>query len=76
MNGQMYVNEKGSAVTQPKGWRMARANVAVREGDWYYEVKILNGISDDGKDGGHVRIGLARREGDFFPDPGSAIAGN
>jgi COMPASS component BRE2 len=50
---------------------MARANVGVREGRWYWECKILSGIrpanlsasSASGQDdGGHVRVGWARRE--------------
>ena len=51
---------------------MARANVGVREGKWYWECKILSGVrpagEDGGKDGGkddpggHVRLGWARRE--------------
>ncbi len=48
---------------------MARANVGVREGRWYWECKILSGVkppnhsSDEQEDsGGHVRVGWARRE--------------
>ncbi|KAL8742150.1 MAG: hypothetical protein Q9190_005318, partial [Brigantiaea leucoxantha] len=51
---------------------MSRANVGAREGRWYWECKILSGINPpsressmtDGSsgDGGHVRIGWARRE--------------
>ncbi len=51
---------------------MARANVAAREGRWYYECKILSGVkrpaqspattNADLTGGGHVRIGWARRE--------------
>lgn len=50
---------------------MARANVGVREGKWYWECKILSGIKalnedtvngDSQEPGGHVRIGWARRE--------------
>ena len=54
--------------TTEKGFRMARANVGVREGRWYWECKIVSGIrppDDSGissKDGGHVRLGWARRE--------------
>ena len=56
------------AVTTEKGFRMARANVSAREGRWYWECKIVSGISPHGDaesragDGGHVRIGIARRE--------------
>ena len=58
----------GNAVTTDKGFRMGRANVGAREGRWYWECKILSGIqqpNDSGvvsEDGGHVRIGWARRE--------------
>ncbi|KAI9661434.1 MAG: hypothetical protein M1829_006265 [Trizodia sp. TS-e1964] len=34
----------GKQVTTNKGFRMARANVAVREGRWYWECKITSGI--------------------------------
>lgn len=67
MNAQVYVNKDGTGITTAKGWRMARANVAVREGDWYFECKVLNGIEDsdnaESQGSGHVRIGWARREG-------------
>lgn len=58
MNAAVHVNRAGTSITTLKGWRMARANVGVREGDWYYECKIVRGISS----GGHVRVGWARRE--------------
>lgn len=50
---------------------MARANVGVREGRWYWECKILSGVRPptqdptvppSPEDGGHVRVGWARRE--------------
>lgn len=49
---------------------MARANVGAREGRWYWECKILSGVGPPNKDlnnpgqgdGGHVRVGWARRE--------------
>ena len=50
---------------------MARANVGVREGNWYWECKILSGVrpanqagvgDGSGDAGGHVRLGWARRE--------------
>lgn len=55
-------------VTTHKGFRMARANVAVREGRWYWECKITQGVKNpkEGEtkpEGGkHVRMGWARRE--------------
>ncbi|KAF8252901.1 hypothetical protein K440DRAFT_270318 [Wilcoxina mikolae CBS 423.85] len=62
MNPQVHVNKEGTGITTAKGWRMARANVGVREGDWYFECKILNGIQEEDTPSGHVRIGWARRE--------------
>ncbi|KAI0414543.1 hypothetical protein F5X98DRAFT_244369 [Xylaria grammica] len=74
----MYFDQSGRHVTTDKGFRMARANIAVREGTWYWECKITRGIlkadgatknASGSKDGayqpeshGHVRIGFARRE--------------
>lgn len=61
----------GKAITSEKGFRMARANVGAREGRWYWECKILSGVRPLNQDqnteptndeGGHVRIGWARRE--------------
>jgi COMPASS component BRE2 len=54
-------------VTTEKGFRLARANVAVREGRWYWECKITRGtLKDKGPNDpdshGHVRVGWARRE--------------
>lgn len=62
---------EGRSITTEKGYRMARANVGVREGRWYWECKIVSGIRpanldssivNGQDDGGHVRIGWARRE--------------
>ena len=48
---------------------MARANVSVREGKWYWECKVLSGVKNPknpspigGDTGGHVRFGFSRRE--------------
>ncbi|KAI1813708.1 hypothetical protein GGS20DRAFT_577372 [Poronia punctata] len=72
----MYLDKSGRHITTDKGFRMARANVAVREGSWYWECKITRGIINK-KDNvrnvatkdatqpeahGHVRLGFARRE--------------
>ncbi|KAF3901921.1 hypothetical protein ABW21_db0206323 [Orbilia brochopaga] len=60
----IHVDNSGAAITTEKGFRSARANVGVREGEWYYECKILNGINPDNpaEENGHVRVGFARRE--------------
>lgn len=65
----MFLDESGHHVTTDKGFRMAKANVGVREGRWYWECKITSGIPQGtGKQGidedarGHVRMGWARRE--------------
>ncbi|KAI5917136.1 hypothetical protein F4810DRAFT_81327 [Camillea tinctor] len=63
----MYLDPSGRHITTDKGFRMARANVAVRQGRWYWECKITRGAvkSADGSSAeshGHVRMGFARRE--------------
>ena len=67
----MFLDESGHHVTTDKGFRMAKANVGVRAGRWYWECKITSGIpkrkrSDahgtDESSRGHVRMGWARRE--------------
>lgn len=54
------VAKDGLTVTTDKGFRMCRANLGVKEGNWYWEATVLKGNDDTG---GHVRIGWARREG-------------
>jgi COMPASS component BRE2 len=67
----MFFDELGTRVTTNKGFRMCKANVAVREGRWYWECRILRGTvresaggqdEEQAKDHGHVRVGWARRE--------------
>ncbi|KAG0650156.1 Set1 complex component ash2 [Hyphodiscus hymeniophilus] len=67
----MFLDESGHHVTTNKGFRMAKANVGVREGRWYWECKITSGISKRKRSDahsteespkGHVRMGWARRE--------------
>ncbi|KAF8477155.1 hypothetical protein BDZ91DRAFT_688288 [Kalaharituber pfeilii] len=60
MNAQVHVNRTVTVITTEKGFRMARGNVGVREGNWYYECKILRGIGSGGD--AHCRVGWARRE--------------
>ncbi|KAM5348315.1 hypothetical protein ACJ41O_008139 [Fusarium nematophilum] len=66
--GHVFFDRSARQLTTDKGFRMARANVAVREGRWYWECKITQGIralkdGDSKPDGGrHVRMGWARRE--------------
>lgn len=63
----MYLDQSGRHITTDKGFRMARANIAVRQGRWYWECKITKGTVKSAGDGkieshGHVRMGFARRE--------------
>ncbi|CCC13276.1 hypothetical protein SMACR_07055 [Sordaria macrospora] len=64
----VYFDRQGRHVTTDKGFRMSRANVAVREGRWYWECKVTRGTlrepgsEADTKAHGHVRLGWARRE--------------
>ncbi|KUJ14334.1 uncharacterized protein LY89DRAFT_686816 [Mollisia scopiformis] len=65
----MFLDEGGRHITTDKGFRMAKGNVCVREGRFYWECKITSGIpkrkhsdAHAGPDNGHVRMGWARRE--------------
>ena len=66
MNPYVLIDREGSMVTTEKGYRMARTNVCVREGEWYIEFKVERGGGDQG---GHVRVGFARRESTSFSFP-------
>lgn len=63
----IYFDRTGRHITTDKGFRMARANVAVREGRFYWECRITRGLlkskgPEDPDSHGHVRVGWARRE--------------
>lgn len=64
----VFFDKSARQVTTDKGFRLARANVAVREGRWYWECKIAQGVrppkeGETKPDAGrHVRMGWARRE--------------
>ena len=70
-SSHIQFSQLGTAVTTEKGFRMARSNVGVREGRWYWECKVLSGVRNpnnasatpaSGNGGGHVRMGFSRRE--------------
>jgi COMPASS component BRE2 len=71
-SAQIQFSEDAKAVTTDKGWRTSRGNVALREGRWYWELKVLSGIrypsnptakvTDGTHFGGHFRAGISRRE--------------
>jgi COMPASS component BRE2 len=70
-SSHMFLDESGKHVTTDRGFRMAKANVGVRQGRWYWECKITSGIpkrkrseANIGQESanGHVRMGWARRE--------------
>ncbi|EJD05956.1 uncharacterized protein FOMMEDRAFT_79189, partial [Fomitiporia mediterranea MF3/22] len=63
----MKVTTDGLGLCGEKGYRSARLNVPIREGKWYFEIKIEHGggakLPDSGaKEGAHVRLGWGRRE--------------
>ncbi|KAF9923582.1 hypothetical protein FBU30_006383, partial [Linnemannia zychae] len=64
MSPYMFIDDECMTISTEKGFRMARANCGVREGQWYYEVTIDRGGEPrfEGRDGAHVRLGWARRE--------------
>ncbi|GAA5845565.1 hypothetical protein JCM9279_003078 [Rhodotorula babjevae] len=63
------LTDDARTITTDKGWRAARSVVGVREGSWYWEVKVDRGGGDGGRDkggegeGSWVRVGVGRREG-------------
>ena len=59
MNSAIVISKDAQTCSTEKGFRLARANVGVRSGDWFFECKILRG---NGEGEGHVRVGWARRE--------------
>ncbi|GAA6038192.1 hypothetical protein JCM8097_005787 [Rhodosporidiobolus ruineniae] len=62
------ITEDAQTITTDKGWRAVRSNVGVREGAWYWEVKVERGGGEGGRDqggegqGSWVRVGVGRRE--------------
>ncbi|KAG2226068.1 hypothetical protein INT45_011685 [Circinella minor] len=56
------VAQDGLTVATEKGFRMCRANVGVKEGNWYWEATVQNAQGNKSADGAHVRIGWVRRE--------------
>lgn len=56
---QVFISKDCTIASTNAGFRSVRANVGVRDGDWYYEVKILRGNDESGA---HVRLGWTRRE--------------
>lgn len=62
------LTEGARTITTDKGWRAARSNVGIREGAWYWEIKVERGGGDGGRDkggegqGSWVRPGVGRRE--------------
>ncbi|GAA5822239.1 hypothetical protein JCM3770_005861 [Rhodotorula araucariae] len=62
------LTEDARTITTDKGWRAARSNIGLREGAWYWEIKVERGGGDGGRDkggtgqGSWVRVGVGRRE--------------
>ncbi|CAG8445537.1 7553_t:CDS:2 [Diversispora eburnea] len=69
----VWISGDQLTTTTEYGFSMARANCPVKEGKWFYEVFIDRGGEGkiDGKDGAHVRVGWARREGNRNSPVGS-----
>lgn len=64
----VLVTEDAKTITAEKGWRAARSNVGLREGNWYWEVKAERcggeGAAEGSGngEGSWVRVGVGRRE--------------
>jgi COMPASS component BRE2 len=51
------ISDSYTKATTERGWVSVRANVAITEGKWFFEFRVVK--SDDTK---HVRLGIGRRE--------------
>lgn len=66
----LKVSQDGLSVAGDKGFRSARFNTPLREGNWFFEIKVLEGGGDLGdrtisttpSKGSYVRLGFGRRE--------------
>lgn len=78
---RFFFSEDARAVTASSAWHTARANVCAREGAYYYEARVINGIPNNSQSisanesshrtpKGHVRLGFARREADLDANVG------
>ena len=68
------ISADADIISTEKGFRSARTNIGVRQGEWYAEIEILPpeqlvpGVGAPGpipapmKDGAHIRLGWGRRE--------------
>jgi COMPASS component BRE2 len=69
----MMFSRDGLKVTNSHGWQSVRANVALKEGTYFWEVKVLSNCIDEKnasfhpqlKPGGHIRVGIMRPEGNI-----------
>jgi COMPASS component BRE2 len=57
---QVFISTDCTIASTAAGFRSARANVGVREGDWFCEFRVLRG--NEGESDAHVRLGWTRRE--------------
>ena len=66
----LKVSQDGLCIAGDKGFRSARFNTPLREGKWFFEIKVLEGggdlgdgtISTSPSKGAYVRLGFGRRE--------------
>ena len=66
----LKVSQDGLSIAGDKGFRSARFNAPLREGKWFFEIKILEGggdigdgtVSTSSSKGSYVRLGFGRRE--------------
>lgn len=69
-NPILKVSQDGLCIAGDKGFRSARFNAPLREGRWFFEIKVLEGggdlgdgtISTSPSKGSYVRLGFGRRE--------------
>ncbi|KAI5477201.1 histone-lysine N-methyltransferase (Bre2) [Pseudohyphozyma bogoriensis] len=64
----VLITEDAKTITAEKGWRGARANVPIREGNWYWEITVNRAGGEGGREmdgvgeGSWCRVGVGRRE--------------
>ena len=58
-SAQLAMSGDAQTIATDRGFRAARANAPIRAGSWYFEVLLERSGGDSG---GHVRLGVGRRE--------------
>ncbi|CAN6675130.1 hypothetical protein TRVA0_093S00144 [Trichomonascus vanleenenianus] len=63
-SAEVLLSHDAMSVSTNDGFRSARANVNIRQGDWYFEVNVIK-ANDKRYPDAHVRFGVTRREAEI-----------